>query len=231
MRELLAPVRRSHIEIDLEQHGLSGTLGCTTKIFGSHRAAELEHAVGLDEVFEDEGIYLLYRTAVDTPTLGVINDICSNRYACEYAHEAEIVVSTEEVCFTQKAILHSRGEDGVCTNLHVGDILDGEVATRNAHILCTIEIEQQGVLRRGTPVLHIISIRHICGAATALECIVADNVADKPFREVGIVVFPHEWYIATRDILLCRSGRSEKVTQQCGSWLYLGEIVVATCKD
>ena len=33
------------------------TLGSTTKIFGSHSAAELEHAVGLGEIFEDKLIH------------------------------------------------------------------------------------------------------------------------------------------------------------------------------
>ncbi len=231
MGELFVPIRRSHIQIHLKKHGLCSTLGSATKILSFHSTAELEHAVGLGEVIEDEGIYLLNRTAVNTPTVGVVNDIRSNRYARKYTHEAEIVVSTKEVCFTQKAILHSRSEDGVCTYLHVGDILDGEVATRNALVLCTIEIEQQGVLRRGAPVLHIIGIRHIGGAATALERIIADDVADKPFGEVSIVVFPHEWYIATCDILLSRSSRSEEITQQGGSWLNLCEIVAATCEE
>ncbi len=210
LADLLVPIRRSHIQIRLQQHSLCRTLGSTPQL-GSvtflggtggvvHKCIDRPQIrVRLLQIAYYEVEHFLHRGTRTQPVFLGINYRSGNRHTAIYTQQAEIVVCTQIVCLAQQTLLQRCREYGI--RLHLRDILQRHIATAYTLVLRTVEITQQTIRRDGLPVLHIIYVCHIVGILTAFQGIVRHYITDKPLRVVGIVIFPHQWHIASRYVL------------------------------
>lgn len=142
------------------------------------------------------------------PAVGTVDDEIHIRHSAEDAHEAEIIVCSHEVGFTNQAVFALLRHCFV--RRKVGNQFDGKVAARDSLVLCAVEIAQQSVVGVCLEVFDVVDVGHVGCALSAFESVVGSDVADKPFREISAVVFPCKRSVCRIDSLdSCFSGGYE----------------------
>ena len=184
-----------HIEIHLKKHCLCSTLGDTTEVLVGVLALIPQKRLGNQKVVDNLLIYLIGSGTRLLPFIRAVNNEIHIRNTSENSHQTEIIVRTHKMHLTEQAVLPLLRHSLV--RLDGRHLLQRKVATRDALILRTIEIEQQTVVGIGLEILDVVCVSHISGVLTAFQSVVGSHITDKPFGEISGVILPGQRSVAS----------------------------------